>query len=51
MAFDDVSVPLPPMQSPDLRAIILEEAEEMCVQEGITDVTFICSVALHRFLR
>lgn len=51
MAFDDVSVPLPPMQDPDIRGIIMEEAEAMCVEEGITDIKFICSVALHRFIR
>lgn len=51
MAFDDVSVPLPPMRSPDIRSIIMEEAEALCVEAGITDITFICSVALHRFIR
>ncbi len=51
MAFDDVSVPLPPMRSPDIRAIIMEEAEVLCIQAGITDIKFICSVALHRFIR
>lgn len=48
MAFDDVSVPLPPMQPPDIRALIMEEAEQYCVEEGITDIKFICSIALHR---
>lgn len=48
MAFDDVSVPLPPMATPDLRTLIMEEAEALCVAEGITDIKFICSIALHR---
>ncbi|CAI5958691.1 unnamed protein product [Closterium sp. NIES-65] len=51
MAFDDVSVPLPPMRRPDLRQLILEEAERDCVAAGITDIRFVCSIALHRFVR
>eukprot|EP00897_Mesotaenium_endlicherianum_P008575 jgi/Mesen1/7746/ME000407S06961 len=50
-SFDDVSIPLPPMASPDVRRIIMEEAEAMCVEEGVTDVQFVCSIALHRFIR
>eukprot|EP00793_Prasinoderma_coloniale_P000380 PRCOL_00005364-RA len=50
-AFDDVSVPLPPMQSPDLRQLIMEYCEQVCVEEGVTDIKFISSIALHRFLR
>lgn len=23
----------------------------MCVEEGITDIEFVCSIALHRFIR
>eukprot|EP00850_Spirogloea_muscicola_P010013 SM000057S18443 [mRNA] locus=s57:616797:622218:- [translate_table: standard] len=51
MAFDDVSIPLPPMRRPDIRQLILERAEQICVEEGITDITFICSIALHRYIR
>ena len=51
MAFDDVSVPLPPMMSPDIRSVIMECAEAMCMEEGFTDIRFICSIALHRFIR
>ena len=53
MAFDDVSIPLPPMRSPDVRQIILEQAERRCVEEGVDerDIQFVCSVALHRFIR
>ena len=52
-AFDDVSIPLPPMRSPDIRAVILEEAERRCVEEGVDarDVKFVCSIALHRYIR
>lgn len=53
MAFDDVSLPLPPMRSPDIRVVILEEAERRCIEEGIdpADINFVCSIALHRFIR
>ena len=53
MAFDDVSIPLPPMRSPDIRVIILEQAERRCIEEGIDprDIKFVCSIALHRFIR
>ena len=52
MAFDDVSIPLLPC-SPDIRAIILEQAERRCIEEGIDprDIKFVCSIALHRFIR
>ena len=29
----------------------MELVEQMCIEEGITDITFICSIALHRFIR
>jgi nickel-dependent lactate racemase len=53
MAFDDVSIPLPPMRAPDIRRIILEQAERRCMEEGIDpgDIKFVCSIALHRFIR
>lgn len=50
-AFDDVSIPLPPMRSPDIRGTVMELCEAMCIEEGITDLTFMCSIALHRFIR
>ena len=51
-AFDDVSIPLPPMVSPDIRSVILEEAERRCVEECVDprDVKFVCSIALHRYI-
>lgn len=51
MAFDDVSIPLPPMRSPDIRHLIMDLAERYCIEEGVTDITFICSIALHRYIR
>lgn len=29
----------------------MEEAEALCVEHGITDITFLCSIALHRYIR
>lgn len=29
----------------------MEEAEALCVQHGISDMKFVCSIALHRFIR
>eukprot|EP00898_Chlorokybus_atmophyticus_P001013 jgi/Chlat1/1912/Chrsp149S08697 len=40
-AFDDVSIPLPPMKMPDIRARVLETCEAICVSEGVTDITYI----------
>ena len=41
------------MRAPDIRKIILEQAERRCMEEGIdpADVKFVCSIALHRFIR
>ena len=39
------------MRSPDLRQLIMEEAEQRCMEEGISDVRFVCSIALHRYIR
>lgn len=50
-AFDDVSIPLPPMKSPDLRGVMMDQVERICVEEGVTDLEFICSIALHRPIR
>lgn len=52
-AFDDVSLPLPPMRSPDIRRVIMEECERRVVEEGVDPscVKFVCSIALHRFIR
>ncbi len=50
-AFDDVSIPLPPMKSPDIRGIMMDQVERLCIEEGVSDLEFICSVALHRPIR
>jgi len=52
IAFDDVSVPLPPMQSPDTRATIMEEVvAQLDELAPDADVEFVCSIALHRPIR
>jgi hypothetical protein len=50
-AFDDVSIPLPPMKSPDIRGILMDQVERLCAEEGIADLEFVCSIALHRPIR
>lgn len=50
-AFDDVSIPLPPMKRPDIRGLVMEQAEALCLEEGIEDLEFICAIALHRPIR
>ena len=52
IAFDDVSVPLPPMQSPDVRATIMEEVVAQLDELAPgADIEFVCSIALHRPIR
>lgn len=48
IAFDDVSLPLPQMESPDIRSLIIEEVLERAARAGVTDVELIAALALHR---
>ena len=48
VAFDDLSLPLPPMQRPDLRQLILEVVLEKLASGGVTDVHLIVATGLHR---
>ncbi|MFT5530803.1 MAG: hypothetical protein ACI91O_000816 [Candidatus Poriferisodalaceae bacterium] len=48
IAFDDVSLPLPPMQAPDLRGRIIEQVLDMAAAAGVDDVHLIAALALHR---
>jgi lactate racemase len=48
ICFDDVSLPLPPMRSPDVRQLVIEEVLEMAAQAGVDDVMLIAALALHR---
>ncbi len=48
IAFDDVSLPLPRMQSPDIRQTVIEVVLERLDRAGITDIELICAICLHR---
>ena len=48
IAFDDISLPLPPMESPDIRQMVIEEVLEHAAAVGVDDVEIIAALALHR---
>ena len=50
IAIDDISLPLPPMRSPDLRESILTEILELCADHGVDDIHIIIAVCLHRHM-
>ena len=50
IAFDDISLPLPPMKRPDIRQQIMEILVERLDRAGVSDVEFICAICLHRRL-
>jgi len=50
VAFDDVSLPLPPMRKPDIRQRIIEAVLTMAAEAGVDDVELISANALHRRL-
>lgn len=48
IAFDDISLPLPPMQRPDIRQRIIERVLDHAAAAGVDDVEIIAALALHR---
>src|SRR5881409_726112 len=48
IAFDDVSLPLPPMRRPDVRQRVIEAVLDMAADAGVDDVQLIAALALHR---
>jgi lactate racemase len=48
IAFDDLSLPLPPMSRPDIRQVIMTKVLKKLGDAGIDDIHIICAVALHR---
>ena len=48
IAFDDLSVPLPPMREPDIRGRIIERVLERAYRAGVDDIHLIAALALHR---
>jgi len=48
IAFDDISLPLPPMKSPDVRQRVIEAVLDLAAEAGVDDVVLIAALALHR---
>ncbi|MFL6208851.1 MAG: lactate racemase domain-containing protein [Pyrinomonadaceae bacterium] len=48
VAIDDISLPLPPMQTPDVRQTMLEIVLQMLADYGVDDVHIIIANSLHR---
>jgi lactate racemase len=48
IAFDDVSLPLPPMRRPDIRQRVIEQVLDLAAEAGVDDVHIIAALALHR---
>ena len=48
IAFDDISLPLPPMKRPDLRQTAIEIILEKLEKAGINDIHLIAAICLHR---
>jgi hypothetical protein len=50
IALDDISLPLPPMKTPDVRQSVLEVVLELLADSGVDDVHLVIANALHRRL-
>ena len=48
IAFDDISLPLPPMRKPDIRQRVIEAVLDTAAAAGVDDVHLIAALALHR---
>src|SRR5438477_6062378 len=48
IAFDDISLPLPPMQMPDIRGRVIEQVLELAARRGVDDVKLVVANSLHR---
>lgn len=48
IAFDDISLPLPPMRRPDNRQRVIEAVLDLAATAGVDDVVLIAALALHR---
>ena len=48
IAVDDISLPLPPMQAPDVRQTVIEVLVELLAANGVDDVHIIIANSLHR---
>jgi hypothetical protein len=48
IVFDDLSLPLPPMRTPDIRQRVIEQVLEIAATKGVDDVELIAANSLHR---
>ena len=48
ICFDDISLPLPPMEAPDIRQMVIETVLDMAADAGVDDVMLVAALALHR---
>jgi lactate racemase len=48
IAFDDLSIPLPPMKQPDNRQLVIEKVLEKAFAKGVEDIHLIAALGLHR---
>jgi hypothetical protein len=48
IAFDDLSIPLPPMRPPDNRQLVIEKVLEKAAARGVEDIHLIAALGLHR---
>ncbi len=48
IAIDDISLPLPPMQTPDIRGRVIEQVLEVAARRGVEDVKLTVANSLHR---
>jgi lactate racemase len=48
IAFDDISLPLPPMRAPDVRQRVIEAVLDAAAAAGVDDVVLVAALALHR---
>src|SRR6476660_9949077 len=48
IAFDDISLPLPPMKRPDIRQRVIEAVLDLAAAAGVDDVHLIAALAMHR---
>src|SRR5919204_5299411 len=48
IAFDDISLPLPPMRKPDVRGRVIEQVLEVAARKGVDDVEILVANSLHR---
>jgi hypothetical protein len=48
IAIDDISLPLPPMRTPDVRQQILEVVLQLMADSGVDDIHLVIATALHR---